>query len=450
MKRFAMQKLKAWKEAGNRKPLILSGARQVGKTWLMKAFGKEAFADVAYINFDGNPRMRQLFSLDYNVPRLLSGLQAESSTLITPGKTLIIFDEIHTNPAALTSLKYFCEEAPGHAIIAAGSLLGVSTQQGTGFPVGKVDTIDLYPMSFTEFLEALGEVRLVELLNSRDWALITAFKSKYIDWLRNYYFVGGMPEAVAVFSETRSYAEVRRVQERLVRDYERDFSKHAPKELFARLILLWNSIPAQLAKENKKFFYGMARAGARAKDFETALQWLAGAGLVYKTLHVSKPDMPLSAYAESAFKLFTLDVGLLAAQCRLDAKTLLEGNAIFTEFKGALTEQYVQQQLRAEFDIQPYYWSSSGGNAEVDFLFQEENHVFPVEVKAEENLRAKSLKTYVQRFSPKKAFRASMSDYRQESWLLNLPLYAIGQIRKECEGPAQAPCSPPNPERSHA
>ena len=433
MKRFAIQRLKAWKEGLNRKPLILSGARQVGKTWLMKAFGKEAFTNVAYINFDGNPRMQQLFSLDYNIPRLLSGLQAESATVIEPGKTLIIFDEIHTNPAALTSLKYFCEEAPDHAIIAAGSLLGVSLQQGTGFPVGKVDTLDLYPMSFTEFLEALGETQLVEMLNNRDWGLITAFKSKYIDWLRNYYFVGGMPEAVAVFSKQRSYLEVRHVQQRLIRDYERDFSKHAPKEIVPRLSMLWNSVPAQLAKENKKFFYGMVRASARAKDFEAALQWLLGAGLIYKVEHVSKPSIPLSAYAESSFKLFTLDVGLLTAQCRLDAKTLLEGNAIFTEFKGALTEQYVQQQLRAECDILPNYWSSSSGNAEVDFLFQEGNDIIPVEVKAEENLRAKSMKTYVQRFSPKTAIRTSMSDYRRESWLINLPLYAIGQIQKECE-----------------
>ncbi len=434
MKRVVTQRLKAWKEGLNRKPLVLSGARQVGKTWLMKAFGKEAFTNVAYINFDGNPRMQQLFSLDYSIPRLLSGLQAESATVIEPGKTLIIFDEIQTNPAALTSLKYFCEEAPDYAIIAAGSLLGVSLQQGTGFPVGKVDTLDLCPMSFTEFLEALGETQLVEMLNSRDWALISAFKSKYIDWLRNYYFVGGMPEAVAIFRERRSYKEVRLMQQRLLRDYERDFAKHAPKEMVPRLSMLWNSIPAQLAKENKKFFYGMVRVSARAKDFKTALQWLIGAGLISKVDHVSKPNIPLSAYAESSFKLFTLDVGLLTAQCRLDVKTLLEGNAIFTEFKGALTEQYVQQQLRAECDILPNYWSASSGNAEVDFLFQEGNDIFPVEVKAEENLRAKSLKMYVQNFSPKTAFRTSMSDYRKEAWLVNLPLYAIGQIQKECEG----------------
>jgi hypothetical protein len=287
-------------------------------------------------------------------------------------------------------------------------------------------------MSFTEFLDALGETQLVEMLKSQDWALITVFKSKYIDWLRNYYFVGGMPEAVSIFRERRSYAEVRQVQQRLLRDYERDFSKHAPKEMVPRLRLLWNSIPAQLAKENKKFFYGMVRASARAKDFETALQWLIGAGLITKVDHVSKPNIPLSAYAESAFKLFTLDVGLLTAQCRLDVKSLLEGNSIFTEFKGALTEQYVQQQLRAECGILPNYWSSSSGQAEVDFLFQDGKDIIPVEVKAEENLRAKSLKTYCQTFSPKTAIRTSMSDYRKEAWLTNLPLYAIGQIQKEC------------------
>lgn len=395
----------------------------------MKAFGKEEFTNVAYINFDGNPRMRQLFSLDYSIPRLLSGLEAESATEIKPGKTLIVFDEIQTNPLALTSLKYFYEEAPEHAIIAAGSLLGVSLQQGTGFPVGKVDTLDLYPMSFTEFLDALGEHQLVEMLNRRDWELITAFKSKYIDWLRNYCFVGGMPEAVAVFRERRSYAEVRHVQQRLIRDYERDFSKHAPKEIVSRLSLLWNSIPAQLAKENKKFFYGKVRLSARAKDFEIALQWLIGAGLIYKVENVSKPNIPLSAYTESSFKLFTLDVGLLAAQCQLDIKTILEGNAIFTEFKGALSEQYVQQQLRAECDIRPNYWASSSGNAEVDFLFQVGREIIPMEVKAEENLRAKSLKIYLQKFSPKISIRTSMSDYHKESWILNLPLYAIGQIR---------------------
>jgi uncharacterized protein len=431
MKRVAIQRLKAWKESLNRKPLILSGARQVGKTWLMKAFARDHFKNVAYINFDGNPRMKQLFSLDYNIPRLLSGLQAETATVITPGETLVIFDEIQTNPAALTSLKYFCEEASEYAIIAAGSLLGVSLQQGTGFPVGKVDTLDLYPMSFTEFLEALGEHQLVAMLESRDWELITAFKSKYSDWLRNYYFVGGMPEAVAVFSERRAYSEVRQVQHRLLRDYERDFSKHAPKEIVPRLRLLWNSMPAQLSKENKKFFYGMVREGARAKDFEAAMQWLIGAGLIYKVDNVSKPNIPLSAYVDAAFKLFTLDVGLLTAQCGLDAKTLLEGNAIFTEFKGALTEQYVQQQLRAACDISPNYWSSSSGYAEIDFLFQVGQDIIPVEVKAEENLRAKSLKTYHLKFSPKKSIRTSMSDYRKESWLVNLPLYAIGQIQKE-------------------
>ena len=427
-----MKELEKWKTSPNRKPLIIRGARQVGKTWLMKAFGKNAFKNIAYINFDNNQRMKELFDGNFEIPRLLMALQIESGTSIKADETLIIFDEIQEVPSALTSLKYFYENAPEYAIIAAGSLLGVALHGGTGFPVGKVAFLDLFPMSFTEFLDASEQSDLVNLLATRDWGLITTFRDKYIDLLRNYYFIGGMPEAVAAFTKRHDYAEVREIQKRLLIAYEQDLSKHVPAETVPRIRMLWNSIPAQLAKENKKFFYGMVREGARSKEYELAMQWLVDCGLIHRVERVGKPDLPLSSYTGSGFKLFMLDVGLLAAKSELDVKTLLEGNRIFEEFKGALTEQYVQQQLRSESGINPYYWSAERGNAEIDFLFQHGMDVVPVEVKAEENLQAKSLKTFSVTYKPKTSIRTSMSNYRKEDWLTNLPLYAISQIANVC------------------
>jgi len=430
MIRYAINELIAWKNRNDRMPLIIRGARQVGKTWLMKEFGETHFKKTAYVNFDNNERMEILFSGNYDIDRLISGLQIESETKINAEDTLLIFDEIQEVPRAVSSLKYFRENAPQYAIVAAGSLLGIALHQGTSFPVGKVDFMDLYPMNFYEFMDALGKKDLLKLLRSKDWELIKSFKSSYIDLLRQYYYVGGMPEVVAEYADKQDFTEVRRIQNRLLAAYEQDFSKHAPNEIVPRIRMLWDSIPSQLAKENKKFIYGMLRKGARAKEFELAMQWLFDCGLIHKVTRVTKPDMPLSAYSDNSFKLYALDVGLLAAKSSLDVKSLLQGNRIFEEFKGALTEQYVQQQLLSCCGIRPCYWASEKGSAEVDFIFQHEMDVIPIEVKAEENLKAKSLKFYCDKFSPKEAIRTSMSDYRKEEWLTNIPLYAIGLINK--------------------
>jgi len=429
LKRYAMQELINWKNRDDRMPLIIRGARQVGKTWLMKEFGECEFSSVAYINFDNNERMKTLFSGNYDISRLILGLQIESGVSIRPKDTLLIFDEIQEVPRAIASLKYFRENAPEYSIVAAGSLLGVALHEGTSFPVGKVDFMDLYPMSYLEFLEALNRQDLVKLLNAGDWELIGAFKSIYIDLLKQYYFVGGMPEAVNCFISHQDYTEVRRIQNRLLASYEQDFSKHAPNESVPRIRMLWDSVPAQLAKENKKFMYGLIRQGARAKEFELAMQWLLDCGLIHKTNRITKPGMPLAAYQDNGFKLYLLDVGLLAAKSNLDVKSLLEGNKIFEEFKGALTEQYVQQQLIASLGIRPYYWSTERGTAEVDFVLQHGADIIPLEVKAEENLKARSLKSYVEKYSPNLAVRTSMSNYRKEEWLTNVPLYAIGVIK---------------------
>lgn len=440
MQRKALKKLLEWKNGPGRKPLLIQGARQVGKTWLMKEFGRLHFAKTAYIHFDNNSRMQEIFNTDYDIRRLITAFQIEAGCPITPEDTLIVFDEIQDAPHAVNSLKYFCEEAPEYAIVAAGSLLGVSLHENESFPVGKVDFLDLYPLSFSEFLSASGDLHLAELVESGDWSLITAFKSKLIDLLRLYYYVGGMPEVVNAFLQHNDLKLVRRIQDQLLRAYERDFSKHAPREAVPRIRMIWDSIPAQLAKENRKFIYGVLRTGARAREFETAMQWLLGAGLICQVFRAAKPAIPLSAYQSDGFKAYMLDVGLLGAKADLNAKTLLEGNAVFQEFKGALTEQYVQQQLRAECNIAPCYWSRENGGAEVDFLCQIEDAVIPVEVKAEENLQAKSLKVYCSHFHPPFSVRTSMSDYRisersvdgRPGTMINLPLYAIDRLRKEC------------------
>ena len=429
MYRSALTKLQEWKDKPNRKPLIIRGARQVGKTWLMKEFGRTFFANTAYINFDNNRRMRILFEDDYDLKRIITALQIESGVKITPEDTLIIFDEVQEVPQALTALKYFYENAPEYAVVAAGSLLGIAMHQGTNFPVGKVDELQLYPLSFREFLLATENAPLVDLLDHLDWPLITTFKSKYIDLLRQYYYVGGMPEAVAAYVERGDFAEVRAIQNALLAAYEQDFSKHAPNNIVPRLRMVWQSIPAQLAKENRKFIYGMLREGARAKDFEVALQWLADCGLIHRVHRVSKPGMPLKAYHDlTAFKLYLLDVGLLAAMGDIDVRTLLGGNDIFVEFKGALTEQYVLQQLIAEVGVTPYYWSSEHGTGEIDFLFQLDGTIVPLEVKAKENLRARSLRSFNEKYPGLRPVRTSMSDHRKEEWMENWPLYAIGDL----------------------
>lgn len=427
--RKAMRDLIRWKNDPGRKPLIIRGARQVGKTWLMREFARTAYPSCAYINFDNNARMQELFSGDLSVERLITALQIEAGVRIEPGNTLLVFDEVQEVPRALSSLKYFCENAPEYPIVAAGSLLGVALHPGTSFPVGKVDFLDLVPLDFCEFMLATGNEGLHELLQSRDFSLMKSFKGRYIDLLKQYCYVGGMPEAVAHFADSTDFPAVRQIQKRILLAYEQDFSKHAPHETVPRLRMLWSSIPAQLAKENRKFIYGLIRQGARAREYELAMTWLVDCGLVYKVGRVAKPEMPLMAYQDfDAFKLFVLDVGLLAALSHLDATSLLEGSRIFTEFKGTLTEQYVLQELVASGQIKPFYWSAEKSTGEIDFIFQWGSGIVPLEVKAAENLQAKSLKNYCLKYRPKQAIRTSLSDYRQEDWLTNLPLYAISAL----------------------
>ena len=358
MERNLFIKLEQWKNKKKRKPLIIQGARQVGKTWIMKEFGKRFFKNTIYINFDNNETMKKVFEIDYDIARIISSIKIEYGKSFDPEETLIIFDEIQEAPKALTSLKYFCENAPQYAIMAAGSLLGVALHQGTSFPVGKVDFMHLYPLNFYEFVCAMGEKQLAELLESGDYEMINAFSTKYTELLKNYYYIGGMPEVVQTFIDTDDFYEVREVQKNLLKYYEEDFSKHAPKEVVPRIMMVWNSIPSQLAKENRKFIYGCMREGARAKDFELAIQWLEDAGLIIRSYRVTKPNIPLIAYMEmNSFKMFTLDVGLLGAKAEIHAKVLLDGCRIFEEFKGALTEQFIAQQLKATDRALYYYYT---------------------------------------------------------------------------------------------
>lgn len=433
MERLLMQDLIKWKNKRNRKPLIIHGARQVGKTWIMKEFGKQYYENCVYISFDNNARIASVFDLDYDIERIISALKIESTCNFKAENTLLIFDEIQEVPKAMTALKYFYENAPEYSIVAAGSLLGMALHKGTSFPVGKVDFLNLYPLNFREFLMAVGEEKLAELLIQRDYELLNVFHGKYTDLLRKYYYVGGMPEAVQTFVDTDDTKEVREIQKRLLLYYENDFSKHAPVEQIPRIQMVWNSIPAQLAKENRKFIYGIVREGARAKDYEIAMQWLMDYGLIHKNFRVKKPGLPLISHMEqSAFKMFMLDVGLLAAKGNLSAKTLLEGNQIFEEFKGALTEQFVAQQL-VSVGAELYYYSTENSSAEIDFLIQLEEYVIPIEVKAEENLKAQSLRAYCRKFEPEVAIRSSMSRFRKEEWMTNVPLYMIAEYLNELE-----------------
>ncbi len=434
MKREAMKDLIEWKKKAGRKPLIMRGVRQSGKTWLMKEFGKTNFLSFAYVNFDNNSRMKKLFSGDYDIKRIINGLELESGVKINPEQTLLILDEIQECSTAISSLKYFNENAPEYMIIAAGSLLGIASS-GTSFPVGKIEFLDLFPMSYFEFVRAAGQEKLLEPDGAGDYELTNAFSDRYINLLRNYYFAGGMPEAVAEFVKTGSYDNTRKIQQNILSAYEQDFSKHIPAGVVTRLRMLWNSIPAQLSKENHKFIYGVIRHGARAKEYETALTWLCDYGISCGVSRISKPGIPLKAYEDSAiFKLYIADVGLLGALCGLDAKTLLEGNSVFTEFKGALSEQYVFQELRTLKGLHISYWAAEKGTAEVDFVVQSEGAVIPVEVKAEENLKAKSLKSYRDLFKPVVAVRSSMSGFKRENGLINIPLYLISRLKDIVKG----------------
>ena len=430
MYRIAIEKLLKWKQSKHRKPLIIEGARQVGKTWLMKEFGRQVYADTIYINFDSNSRMAELFASDLDTGRLITGLELYAGHKIDPDNSLLIFDEVQEVPRALTSLKYFCENATQYHIVCAGSLLGIALHQGTSFPVGKVDFLKLYPLSFKEFLMADGKGRFAELLDKQDFQMITSFKQTYIDALKQYCFVGGMPEAVQSFVENKDFNEVREIQNRILEAYVQDFSKHAPNEIVPRIRMLWKSIPSQLAKENKKFIYGLIREGARAKDYEIAIMWLSDCGLVHKIGRINKAGIPLRAYEDlKAFKLFIVDVGLLGCMAGLQPSTLLDGNALFVEFKGALTEQYVCQQLKTVENLDVYYYTNDRSSCEIDFIVDTGEQIIPVEVKAEVNLRAKSLKSYHEKFKPKISVRASMADYKEEEWIMNLPLYMIDQIK---------------------
>lgn len=427
MRRFAIDDLVRWKESSRRKPLIIEGARQVGKTWLVKEFAARCYRSIAYVNFEEQIYLRDLFAADFDITRIVDAISAATGTSITEGETLIFLDEIQEASNGLTALKYFNENAPGQHVVGAGSLLGIELHRQTSFPVGKVQFLTLRPMCFLEFLDALGEERLARIIQSKDWANVNLFAPKLRELLKQYYFVGGMPEAVQVFSSSHDWAETREVQREILRGYDADFSKHAPTDVVPRIRLLWDSIPSQLSKENRKFVYGLVRQGARAREYEAALQWLADGGLIHKVSNVSAPRIPLKSYEEkSVFKIFVLDIGLLGAMSGLEASSIVDGNRIFTEFKGALTEQYALQELLLHHD--PYYYSKPNSQQEIDFLIQEGENVVPVEVKAEENLKARSLRQFVSDNNSPVAYRVSMSNYRKEEWMTNVPLFALAAV----------------------
>lgn len=435
MQRTAILKLKEWKESKNHKPIIIEGARQVGKTWLMKEFGKQYYEQVVYLHFDNNQKLTALFENDYEIPRLIESFGILSGIKINPDNTLIIFDEIQECPRALTSLKYFYENAPEYDIIAAGSLLGLMHHEGTGFPVGKVSFLNLYPMNFFEFARALGKEKLIELIEKKDFQMISVFKNDFEKLVKMYCYIGGMPEVVQNFVDNRDYKKVREIQKNILSSYENDFSKHVPSNTVEKIRMLWRAIPSQLAKENKKFIYNVIKTGARAKEYELALLWLKDAGLVYQVNRIKKPDLPLIAYQDlDAFKLFIVDVGLLSALTNLDVKTILEKTQIFEEFKGAIAEQYVYQQLKSVDDIPIFYWSNDSRRSEIDFVIQHGEYVVPVEVRAVKNLKAKSLNNFIQEYKSKKSVRTSLADYKlNDNNLYDIPLYAISNIEEIIE-----------------
>lgn len=425
MYRRIIDKLKAWKNSSNRKPLILAGARQVGKTYILQEFGKEEYESVAYINCDDNTLAKNLFEQDYDMKRIILAIGAITGVSIIPGKTLIILDEIQELHRGLTALKYFCEKIPEYHVAVAGSLLGISMHQGESFPVGKVNVISLYPMTFDEFLLAKDKRQMVELLEQHNWETIRLLRGEYIKALREYYFVGGMPEAVSTFIATNDVIKVRDTQNEILYTYHKDMSKHVPTSEATRINMVWQSMPSQLVKENKKFIYGVAKPGGRAKDFEVAIQWLLDAGLVYRADNVSGPKMPLKFYASiSSFKLFLLDCGLLGALSETPPAQILLSDNTMEESKGAFTENYVMSQLKAVLDTSVFYYANDA-KLEIDFLVQHQDGIIPIEAKAEENLRSKSLHTFITSYPHLHGIRFSMSDYREQDWITNIPLYAI-------------------------
>lgn len=426
MKRLALQQLIDWKNKSDRKPLILNGARQVGKTWLLHEFARLEYKKEAYVICRKNELARQLFSQDFNVERILRGLRAITSVDITPADTLIILDEVQDIPEALEALKYFKEEAPEYHIAVAGSLLGISLHSDVSFPVGKINVINMYPLNFEEFLMAKGEEEACKLLATRDFATINLLHEKFTDLLREYYYVGGMPEAVLKYVETGALQEVRNIQLEILQGYDLDFSKHAPREQVPRIRMVWNSIPSQLFKENKKYIYGALRKGARANDFELAIQWLNNSGLIYKVPRCTKPELPLSVYEDlSAFKLYMLDIGLMGAMVNAAPAQVLLKNDIFKEYKGGMTEQYVLQQMKSKGIAPIYYHNTNDSRLELDFIIQRGGEMIPIEVKAEGNVRANSLTALLTRNPQLHALRYSMLPYKQQGNLTNIPLYAV-------------------------
>jgi len=426
MIRLIIDELKQWKAKQNRKPLIIQGARQVGKTYVMKDFGTNYFKKHVYINFESNSNLQSVFEPDLNIARIITVFEIETGVNIDE-ETLIILDEIQEAKGGLTALKYFYENAPQYYLIAAGSFLGVSLQKGHTFPVGKVDFLRLYPMSFEEFMLNLHEELLLKNLKDHNWEVLIPFHEKLISLLRLYYFVGGMPEAIQTYIDSKNMKQVRAIQNNILLGYENDFSKHAPIEIVPKIRMVWQSIIGQLAKENKKFIYGQLKTGARAKEFENAINWLVNSGLVHKSNRITKPGIPLQSYAHiDAFKLYLLDIGLLNAMAGLGEKILLQKNQIMVEHKGAMTEQFVAQELKIKQEL--FYWSAENGTSELDFILQKDDTFIPLEVKAEENHKAKSLKVFVEKYKPAHAIRASMSFYREDDWLINFPLYATFTI----------------------
>ena len=431
MKRYIYDKLVAWKNKPDdkRKPLILEGARQTGKTWLARELGKCEFESFVEVNFEDVEEMKTLFEADFDIDRILMAIQSVTRKKVVAGKTLLFFDEIQHARRGLLALKYFKDKAPQYHVVAAGSLLGVIDHKDDSFPVGKVSFLNVYPFSYEEFLLALGKEELVDVLHSKDWVLINAFSGKYVELLRQYYYVGGMPEAVKTFVEDKDYRSVRNVQLALLKSYNRDFSKHPPKEIVKRMTLLWNTIPSQLARENKKFVYTAVRASARARDFETSIQWLCDAGVAYKVTRVIAGELPLAGFEDAdAFKLYVLDIGLHGAMSGLDVRTLISGDEFFKQYKGALTEQFVLQQLRLLEETEIHYWSPDTGIAEVDFVIQTAGRIIPIEVKAEQNLRAKSLGEFIKRYAPHSVIRTSMAPYSKGERIIDLPLFAISLL----------------------
>lgn len=430
MDRNLMTQLVSWKDSPRRKPLVLNGARQVGKTWLLKEFGRINFTNVAYVSLDKDATARDLFEPNLDTGRIIDSLSLLLNQAIHPQETLIILDEIQTCPRAITALKYFSEDAPQYAVAAAGSLLGISATEGSGFPVGKVNMLDLHPLTFGEFLRATGNDRYADAIAKGKVDLLTPLSHQMENLLKHYYLVGGMPEAVGTYADTGDIATAREVQQEILGGYARDFAKHIPARLLPRTMLAWDSIPAHLSRENKKFIFGQVRKGGRASDFDESLTWLDGAGLIHRVHRVTKPGMPLSAYDDGkAFKVFLVDIGLLGAMSEIDPRSVLEGTRVFTEFKGALTEQYVCQELIGSCGLDPFYWSADNSSGEVDFLVQRGGGIYPVEVKAEENLRSKSLRAFCERYEGMAARRFSLSGFRDQGWMRNVPLWAIGSAR---------------------